>query len=101
MIDLLGTQHLPPGLVVERVQPCCELVESAQAGESMKTLLNGQNPHEEDHWWLDLKVIENLPLSFKRGKEDEQVTVYKPKRGFSYLLFGKVTKSFLHATVSN
>ncbi|XP_041794635.1 patatin-like phospholipase domain-containing protein 2 [Chelmon rostratus] len=64
--DLLGTQHLPPGLVVERVQPCCELVESAQAGESMKTLLNGQNPHEEDHWWLDLKVIENLPLSFKR-----------------------------------
>ncbi|XP_076590052.1 patatin-like phospholipase domain-containing protein 2 [Chaetodon auriga] len=61
--DLLGTQHLPPGLVVES---CCELVASAQAEESKETLLNGQNPHQEDHRWLDLKVIENLPAGFKR-----------------------------------
>ncbi|XP_070827964.1 patatin-like phospholipase domain-containing protein 2 [Chaetodon trifascialis] len=62
--DLLGTQ-LPPSLVVETVESCCELVESAQAEESKEILLNGQNPHQEDHWWLDLKIIENLPAGFK------------------------------------
>lgn len=73
MTDLLGTQHLPLSLVVERIKPCCELVKSNQAGKKM--LLNGQNPHQEDHWWLDLNVIENLPVSFRRGEEDEQATV--------------------------
>ncbi|XP_070764049.1 patatin-like phospholipase domain-containing protein 2 [Enoplosus armatus] len=66
--DLLGTQHLPPTLEAEMdaVTPaCCELVESVQA-ESKKTLLDGGNPHQADHWWLDLKVIENLPVSFKK-----------------------------------
>ncbi|KAM9352305.1 patatin-like phospholipase domain-containing protein 2 [Symphorus nematophorus] len=64
--DLLGTQHLPRSLMMETdtVRPCCELVESL-AEESKKTLLNRQSPHQEDHWWLDLKVIENLPVSFK------------------------------------
>ncbi|XP_044048600.1 patatin-like phospholipase domain-containing protein 2 [Siniperca chuatsi] len=67
--DLLGTQHLTPSLVAERdtVRPaCCELVKLAQAEESKKTLLNGQNPHQEDNLWLDLKVIENLPVSFQK-----------------------------------
>ncbi|XP_073327755.1 patatin-like phospholipase domain-containing protein 2 isoform X2 [Pagrus major] len=60
--DLLGKQHIPPSLEMETdtIKPCCELV------ESKKTLLNGQNSHQEDHCWLDLKVIENLPLSFKK-----------------------------------
>lgn len=68
MIDLLGTQYPPPSLEAETdaVKPaaCCELVESAKAEETKTTLSN-----QEDHWWLDLKVIENLPVSFKKGKE--------------------------------
>nr|XP_046250191.1 patatin-like phospholipase domain-containing protein 2 isoform X2 [Scatophagus argus] len=66
--DLLGTQHVPPCLVAKRdtVKPCCELVASAQAGESEKMLMNGQTSHQGDHWWLDLKVIENLPLNFRK-----------------------------------
>lgn len=56
VIDLLGAQYPPP------VKPaCCELVELAEREETKKTLLN-----QEDHRWLDLKVIENLPVSFKK-----------------------------------
>lgn len=64
---MLGTQHLPPALVLGKAtaKPCCELLESAKAKESKKTLLNERNPHQEDHRWLDLK---NLPVSFKKGK---------------------------------
>lgn len=62
--DLLG-QHLTTSLVAERdaIRPaCCE-----QAEESKTTLLNGQNSQQqEDHLWLDQKVIENLPVSFKK-----------------------------------
>lgn len=60
VIDLLETQRAPRSLAAETnmVKPCCE------------TLLTGQNPHQEDHGWLDLKVIENLPVSFKKGEED-------------------------------
>ncbi|XP_027143896.1 patatin-like phospholipase domain-containing protein 2 [Larimichthys crocea] len=63
--DMLGTQHLPPALVLGKAtaKPCCELLESAKAKESKKTLLNERNPHQEDHRWLDLK---NLPVSFKK-----------------------------------
>ncbi|XP_045893767.1 patatin-like phospholipase domain-containing protein 2 [Micropterus dolomieu] len=62
--DLLG-QHLTTSLVADTdaIRPaCCE-----QAEESKTTLLNGQNPQQqEDHLWLDQKVIENLPVSFKK-----------------------------------
>ncbi|KAM7415092.1 hypothetical protein PAMA_019767 [Pampus argenteus] len=69
--DLLGTQRLPPSLVAETdtVKPaCCELVvkESTGEQESRKTTLNGLKPPQEEHRWLDLKVIENLPVSFKK-----------------------------------
>ncbi|XP_053175471.1 patatin-like phospholipase domain-containing protein 2 [Scomber japonicus] len=61
--DLLGTQCLPPSLVAETdtVKPaCCGLAKA-------KMMLNGLNsPQEEEHRWLDLKVIENLPESFKK-----------------------------------
>lgn len=65
VIDLLGKQHIPPSLEMETdtIKSCCELA------ESKKTPPNGRNLHQEDHCWLDLKVIENLPLSFKKGKE--------------------------------
>ncbi|KAM8750735.1 patatin-like phospholipase domain-containing protein 2 isoform 1-T1 [Acanthopagrus schlegelii] len=60
--DLLGKQHIPPSLEMETdtIKSCCELA------ESKKTPPNGRNQHQEDHCWLDLKVIENLPLSFKK-----------------------------------
>ncbi|XP_042352643.1 patatin-like phospholipase domain-containing protein 2 isoform X2 [Plectropomus leopardus] len=68
--DLLGPQCLSSSVMAETdaVKPaCCETRrEVAQAEESRKTLLNGHNRHQEDHWWLSLKVIENLPVSFKK-----------------------------------
>ncbi|XP_054475642.1 patatin-like phospholipase domain-containing protein 2 isoform X2 [Anoplopoma fimbria] len=68
--DLLGTQSLLPSLKAETdaVKPaCCERVkEVAQAEESKRTLLNGQNPHREDHWWLGLTVTEGLPAGIKK-----------------------------------
>ncbi|XP_042268400.1 patatin-like phospholipase domain-containing protein 2 [Thunnus maccoyii] len=68
--DLLGTQCLPPSLVAvtDTVKPaCCGLMkESTQAQESRKTTLNGLNSPQEEHRWLDVKVIENLPVSLKK-----------------------------------
>ncbi|KAM9854828.1 patatin-like phospholipase domain-containing protein 2 [Aulostomus maculatus] len=62
--DLL-TQCLPPKLM-DTLQPgCCELVESPpQAQGSMKT--NVLKPRQEEHQWLELRTIENLPVSFRR-----------------------------------
>nr|XP_020476791.1 patatin-like phospholipase domain-containing protein 2 [Monopterus albus] len=62
--DLLGTQCLPPSVMVgmnTAKPPCCELVK-----ESKKILLKGLNPLQEDHCWLDQKVIENLPAGLKK-----------------------------------
>ncbi|CAJ1055967.1 patatin-like phospholipase domain-containing protein 2 isoform X2 [Xyrichtys novacula] len=61
--DLLGSQRPQPSLEAEMdaVKPaCCELA------ESKKTVMNGRNLHREDHEWLDLRVIENLPVGFKK-----------------------------------
>ncbi|XP_068594984.1 patatin-like phospholipase domain-containing protein 2 [Brachionichthys hirsutus] len=64
--DLLGTQLVPPSLGAKtgRVVLCCE--PEAQAEEPRKMQVNGATLHQGDHWWLDLKVVENLPVSFKR-----------------------------------
>lgn len=49
---------------------CCELVkEEAQVEESKKTQLNGLNPLHQEHYWLDHKVIENLPVAIKKSKD--------------------------------
>lgn len=50
---------------------CCGLAKaSSRAHESRKMMLNGLNsPQGEEHRWLDLKVIENLPVSFKKGED--------------------------------
>ncbi|XP_060892048.1 patatin-like phospholipase domain-containing protein 2 isoform X2 [Labrus mixtus] len=61
--DLLGRRHPQPCLVreMEGVKPaCCELL------ESKKTAMNGTNLQEDDHEWLDLRVVENLPVSLKK-----------------------------------
>ncbi|XP_032378536.1 patatin-like phospholipase domain-containing protein 2 isoform X3 [Etheostoma spectabile] len=90
--DLLGTQCPPLSLMAEKdtVKPaCCEPV---------KTLVNGPNPHQEDHWWLDVKVIENLPVSLKKvlceacrdshcgDTQWSQLTEFLPVKGVMYLL---------------
>lgn len=56
--ELLEMQLVPLSLVaeVDTGHPCCD------------TLLTG--PHQGDHWWLDPGIIQNLPDSFKTGKED-------------------------------
>lgn len=72
--DLLREQYVPHLVVVEVDGPkpaCCEQVKAAPHAEEWrmrkrKMLLNGQNTHQEDHRWLDHKVIENLPVSMKR-----------------------------------
>eukprot|EP00064_Thunnus_orientalis_P005458 superscaffoldBa00000535_g5472 len=70
--DLLGTQCLPPSLVAatDTVKPACcrQVKESTQAQESRKMMLNGLNSPQEEHRWLDVKVIENLPVSLKKGQ---------------------------------
>uniref|UniRef100_A0A4W6FYZ0 triacylglycerol lipase n=1 Tax=Lates calcarifer TaxID=8187 RepID=A0A4W6FYZ0_LATCA len=60
LTDLLGTQCLPPSLVSEMdavKTSCCE---------PKKTLMNGLNLAKEKQCWLDQKVIENLPVDFKK-----------------------------------
>ncbi|XP_035520849.1 patatin-like phospholipase domain-containing protein 2 [Morone saxatilis] len=76
--DLLGLQHLPSSSVAETFK-------------TEKTLLNGQNPHKEDHWWLDLKVEENLPVSFKKVlcvacRDDQDGGKFLPVKVVMYLL---------------
>lgn len=80
--DLLRAQHIPRSVVVEAggaKAPCCELVkEVCQTEEDCrmkKRMLNGQDPHQEDHLWLDHRVIENLPVAIKKGKEGQDLEI--------------------------
>lgn len=54
---MVGTDSAKPA--------CCELVKEV----SKKTQLNGLNPLHQDHDWLDHKVIKNLPVCIKKGKD--------------------------------
>ncbi|XP_029909330.1 patatin-like phospholipase domain-containing protein 2 isoform X2 [Myripristis murdjan] len=47
---------------------CCELVkESAEVEASnKKAQLNGLNLPQEEHWWLDQRLIESLPVNIKK-----------------------------------
>ncbi|KAM7002356.1 patatin-like phospholipase domain-containing protein 2 isoform 2-T2 [Tautogolabrus adspersus] len=93
--DLLGRRHPQPCLVreMEGVKPAyCELVESE------KTVMNGTNLHEDDHEWLDLRAVENLPVSLKKvlceacrdshdaGSRGSQLSQFFPVRVVLYLL---------------
>ncbi|XP_065812949.1 patatin-like phospholipase domain-containing protein 2 isoform X3 [Labrus bergylta] len=93
--DLLGRRHPQPCLVreMEGVKPaCCELV------ESKKTVMNGTNLQEDDHEWLDLRVVENLPVSLKKvlreacrdshdgGSQGSLLSQFFPVRVVLYLL---------------
>ncbi|XP_047451456.1 patatin-like phospholipase domain-containing protein 2 isoform X2 [Mugil cephalus] len=67
-----GAQCIPHRVVVEAggaKPPCCELVKELCQLEdcgTKKRMLNGHVPHQEDHLWLDHRVIENLPVAIKR-----------------------------------
>ncbi|XP_034542009.1 patatin-like phospholipase domain-containing protein 2 isoform X2 [Notolabrus celidotus] len=86
--DLLGSQNPQPGLEAETegLRPaCCELM------ETKKTLMEG-------HGGLDLKVIQNLPLGFKKvlceacrnsrvgDSRWSQLSDFPPVRLFLYLI---------------
>ncbi|XP_008292388.1 patatin-like phospholipase domain-containing protein 2 isoform X2 [Stegastes partitus] len=70
--DLLQAQCTPRSRAVKvgRAKSlCCELMKEVVQTEQWKRrkmLLNGQNPHREDHRWLDHRVIEDLPVEIKR-----------------------------------
>ncbi|XP_028287258.1 patatin-like phospholipase domain-containing protein 2 isoform X2 [Parambassis ranga] len=58
---LLGTQDIPRCVAAEADRPkpsCCE--------DYGKKVLDGQNPQQNDHQWLDQEVIENLPVTIKK-----------------------------------
>ncbi|XP_041853283.1 patatin-like phospholipase domain-containing protein 2 isoform X2 [Melanotaenia boesemani] len=80
---------------------CCDQVkessETEKSGESTKQC--GLKKPQRDHWWLDPKLIENLPVNIQRVlcqacKETHspggllgQLTDYLPKKMTSYLPF--------------
>ncbi|XP_039988101.1 patatin-like phospholipase domain-containing protein 2 [Xiphias gladius] len=67
--DLLGTQCLPPSLSarMDALTPaCCALTKEAARAESETTPLNGLNPAQEEHCWLDHRVIESLPADIQK-----------------------------------
>uniref|UniRef100_UPI003AAC47D7 patatin-like phospholipase domain-containing protein 2 n=1 Tax=Centroberyx gerrardi TaxID=166262 RepID=UPI003AAC47D7 len=107
--NLLGTEYLSPSLVAEIDAPkpaCCELQESAEAEESDKN--PNLNPPQEEHWWLDQQLIQNLPVGIKKvlceacrdrqvgGGLLSQVTELLPVKVASYLLL-PCTLTFLLA----
>lgn len=55
---------------------CCELAkEQAEAEESNEE--TQQSGPEDEHWWLDLQLIERLPVNLKKGK-DSHCDVFNP-----------------------
>ncbi|XP_026167629.1 patatin-like phospholipase domain-containing protein 2 [Mastacembelus armatus] len=96
--DLLVTQSFSSGLMLEMITAkpaCCELVmEAAQT----KDPTNGLSPPQDAHWWLDQKVIENLPVGIKKilceacrdshhsVTSSFQFTEFLPVEAFFYLL---------------
>ncbi|XP_041651793.1 patatin-like phospholipase domain-containing protein 2 isoform X2 [Cheilinus undulatus] len=89
--DLLETQNLQPSLEeMDTVAPCfCEPMESEE------TAMNEKYCHKNDQCWLNLKVIKNLPLSFKKVLHEacrhshdgsSQLSEFPPVRMFLSLL---------------
>ncbi|XP_069551532.1 patatin-like phospholipase domain-containing protein 2 [Brachyistius frenatus] len=70
--DLLRAQYIPCSVVAEAGRdkpPCCEVVKEvaqAEEGKIKKMMLNGQTFCQENHQWLDHKVIEKLPVAMKK-----------------------------------
>ncbi|XP_068169906.1 patatin-like phospholipase domain-containing protein 2 isoform X2 [Antennarius striatus] len=66
-LRFLGERDLRPAgpaVKMDRIVLCCE--PAAEEEERRKTMVNGPALHRGEHHWLDLKLVENLPISFKR-----------------------------------
>merc|ERR1712168_1038805 len=67
---LIQNEYLSPSLVAEinnTPKPaCCELKESAEAADESDQNPNLKRPQEEEHCWLDRRLIRNLPVSMKK-----------------------------------
>ncbi|XP_041795451.1 patatin-like phospholipase domain-containing protein 2 [Chelmon rostratus] len=83
---------------------CCDLVtelpEAADSDEN--THQNGQKPPQEGHWWLDPRLVEQLPVNIRKAfceacRETHtargllsHVTGYLPKKVTSYLQMPRI-----------
>ncbi|XP_024136897.1 patatin-like phospholipase domain-containing protein 2 [Oryzias melastigma] len=64
---LSSTECNPCNLLLEEHRakpPCCDLVKEKR--KMKKMLLTEGNHQHQEHWWLDPKVIENLPSGIKK-----------------------------------
>ncbi|KAM4619397.1 1-acylglycerol-3-phosphate O-acyltransferase Pnpla3-like isoform 1-T1 [Polymixia lowei] len=95
---LLRTEYPCRGLVADwdtRKPACCKLGNELT---NKNPPLNGQNPPQEQHWWLDRQVIQNLPVNIRKvlceacrerhtgGSLFSQVIEFLPVKVVSYLL---------------
>ncbi|XP_071347888.1 1-acylglycerol-3-phosphate O-acyltransferase Pnpla3-like [Trachinotus anak] len=98
--NLISSECPMRGLETDSPRPaCCELMkEQAEAEESSETTQqNGLKPPQEEHFWLDPQLIENLPADIRKAlceacRESHtargllsRVTNYLPKKVSSYL----------------
>ncbi|KAM4619394.1 1-acylglycerol-3-phosphate O-acyltransferase Pnpla3-like [Polymixia lowei] len=99
--DLISSECPMASVEVDTPKPsCCELMNETTTAEktenSENPLLNGQNPPQEQHWWLDRQVIQNLPVNIRKvlceacrerhgGSLLSQVTDLLPVKVASYL----------------
>lgn len=70
--DLISSECPLRSLEADAPKPaCCELVkEPAEAEEPNESAEhNGPKAPQEEHWWLDPRLIENLPVNIKKGKD--------------------------------
>uniref|UniRef100_UPI003AACCD42 patatin-like phospholipase domain-containing protein 2 n=1 Tax=Centroberyx gerrardi TaxID=166262 RepID=UPI003AACCD42 len=95
--DLIKSECPLGSLELDAPKPaCCELVNESTEAEKSNT--NARlNPPQEEHWWLDQQLIQDLPVGIKRvlceacrerhaaGSLLSQVTEFLPVKVASYL----------------
>lgn len=70
--DLISSESPLRSLETDALKSaCCDLVtelpEAADSDEN--THQNGQKPPQEGHWWLDPRLVEQLPVNIRKGKD--------------------------------
>lgn len=72
--DLIGGECPLRSLETDSPRPaCCELVKArAEAEESgEKAQQSGLKPPQEEHFWLDPRLVESLPANIRKGKRSD------------------------------
>lgn len=67
-LDLLGAECNPCSLGLSNKFPCCEPAKTEDWKRTEMLLDNG--PKHKEHQWLDQRLTENLPVGFRKGKDE-------------------------------